>query len=676
MSAGRGPGLPTPSHSVPAGDADVVAELLDENRVLEKELAELKTEAAEKASQLEKVVERSLRKEKVVFDCLEALVGYCSMLEQNVVQPAVGRLLECLKSHHPETAASRDDLVARISGVPISAGRQPELVKLFGHFQNPGTPGAIAASEERRRQIWEAVTGGQAYYEPEDAYTAAAALIQEKEQLNMILCYCARELQNGRQEGGGQEVGPRDSVHLRKQTEVLQQQNNSLKKEIQRLEQVASSASTHVQEVQVERERNARDVQSLVHDLQQLKAQNQALQGDFQLVLQEKNIMSQQGRSLESTVREERAILNQKIESMQNSITQLQAQRTSLKDRAEGAERELKQAQDRLHATEAALQAAQRSTEDAERKSIQLQQERAIVRQRFETVEKALHQGASEKQMLHEEVEELRLRLSAAHPGQINNAAVETGLRERLQQERAEVNLLRDELQRARSAGASGELGSMRQEVRRLRDEQQHQASAYARLQEQAHESETGLQERVVQLESLAQRLKAELEQQLGANSRSLDPAATPGRGGGTGSSAAPLPSGVSPQEDMRGRITSFEMCINQLSSEMGNVEGKINSLDRAAGDQSSAHLAARLERERQQFEQERSECDQIVQRMADELELLIRENQQLKARQKGDASGTWSAGSPARPGITDSVRSPSQGVQPGTHTWPMWPRG
>eukprot|EP01062_Namystynia_karyoxenos_P005777 TRINITY_DN1199_c0_g4_i1.p1 TRINITY_DN1199_c0_g4~~TRINITY_DN1199_c0_g4_i1.p1 ORF type:complete len:713 (+),score=326.82 TRINITY_DN1199_c0_g4_i1:83-2140(+) len=648
----RAPGaLPTPAASVPDPD-NVIAELLDENRLLEQEVADSKREADERGTQLEQVVERNTRREKSITDCLEALVGYCTMLEQNVVQPAIGRLLECLSSHHWEVADAREDLVSRVSALPVSASAQPKLVKLFGHFQQPGAAPAVAASDERRRQVWDAVAQGEPYYEPEDAYTMVALLLQEKEQLSMILRFCSQELQGLREaQAHHSDTQGRSAEYVRRQTAVLQQQNDSLKAEVQRLEQAAAAAAAQAQEAALHRERNERDVQSLVADLQALKAQNQTLQADFQLVLQEKTILLQQGESLETTVRQERAILNQKVESLQNTVAQLQSQRDAMRDRAERAERECSdagRAAERLRAVEHELQVAQKAVDDAERRALHLEQERAVVRQKFQTVERALTQGASEKQALREEVEDLRQRLNSTFPGAASDAAT----REKLYQERAESHRLRIELERLQQTrGGAPDADGLRREVAQLRSELDAQRHAHSQQLEQSRRSEGELQERVRQLQAIAQRLKQELEQVV--SQREL------GGAGAGAASGAPLPNGIA--DGMRGRITSFEMCINQLNSELGNVEGRINSLERG-GEQSSAQLAARLERERQQFEQERSECDQIVQRMADELELLIRENQQLKAQsQRGpDLTGAWGlAASPGRIGEMQRTAPP-----------------
>lgn len=634
-------------------DADnraVIAELLDENRLLEEDVGELRKAQEQQQRQLNQVLEKSKQKDEALLECLGALLGYCNMLERNVVQPAVGSLRECLQSQYWEVANSRDDLVARMSGV--SAPKQSKLVKLFGHFANPaaGQP----ASDELRQQVWErAKVDG--FHDPESAYVVVARLVEEQDQLAMILKFCAQQLhtaqalqkeqQQAFRQGGSASPGVgstnRTVHHQQRQMETLQQQNDNLKMEVKRLEALSSAAQREAQDGARHRQVNEEQVQGLMTDLQQLKDQNKTLAADFHLVIQEKNILTQQGESLESTVRQERSILNSKIESQQNAIAQLQHQVDTTAQRADAAERALQEAQrerqllqQQLQALDAAHGAAQRKLEGAEVRALQLEQERGIVRRKFETVERALTQGATEKAALREEVDELRHRLSSGDPATAA-AALDRAAREKLQQEREESARLRLEIERlhrdhapgSRDAAGDEEVAALQRENAALRDER-------ARLEQGAaasRSSEGELQARVRQLQEVAARLRAELEQV-------VHPQRHPGGGGGFtavgspggGAGSAPLPTGAAPTDGMHGRITSFEMCINQLNSELGNVEGRINSLDSSA-EQTSQQLAARLERERQQFEQERSECDNIVQRMADELELLIRENQQLK---------------------------------------------
>ena len=160
---------------------------------------------------------------------------------------------------------------------------------------------------------------------------------------------------------------------------------------------------------------------------------------------------------------------------------------------------------------------------------------------------------------------------------------------------------------------------------------------------EQAKTRELDLHSQAAKLQETNARMKLEMDQLALA------------RGGG-GINDAGLPTG----DGMHNRITAFEMSVNRLSSDVGNVQDKILNLPEGARSYSRSgagvggagalppaaavqntpqqhqYLQEKLDHERAAFEAERSECDEIVSQMTRELELLVQENQQLKRQQGG----------------------------------------
>ena len=127
-------------------------------------------------------------------------------------------------------------------------------------------------------------------------------------------------------------------------------------------------------------------------------------------------------------------------------------------------------------------------------------------------------------------------------------------------------------------------------------------------------------------LTGVADRLKMELEQTI------LTVGKSPGGINALGISG----------DGIHNKITAFEMNMNKLSSDIGSVGGRIQSLDPVAASPSQLQ---QLQDERAMYEAERTECDNIVKQMTDELEHLVQENHHLRQNQdvKSDyLSATW----------------------------------
>eukprot|EP01059_Diplonema_ambulator_P022700 TRINITY_DN3801_c0_g1_i1.p1 TRINITY_DN3801_c0_g1~~TRINITY_DN3801_c0_g1_i1.p1 ORF type:complete len:589 (+),score=229.10 TRINITY_DN3801_c0_g1_i1:56-1822(+) len=563
----------------------MLMEIQDELRVMEDKVAD-------REAQIDALIDMNKKRERALLDCLEALVGYVTMMEQNVVQPAIGSLLDELRTHHHAVAQYRDEAVTKINRAVTSSSSR--LGKLLSHLHNPSAN--IVAMEDKRRaaQDWDGPA-----YQPEDAYILCHSLLQDKEQMQQIIRFCVQCLQTGKDPSEvGSERQSRVIERQNREITMLQQQNDSLKSEVQRLHSLSQQAA------------------SQAHD-------GGRLQAELNILSQEKGILAQQLESLEGTVRQERKILNQKIESLQNSLSQVSAERDASKAKVDLAEREASQATRERHllqqqnlSLDGAIQQLQqersltlRKLEQAETKNLLLEQERAIVRQKFETVDRALSQGESEKMVLADELEALRNKM---FNGMVDSSDIT--LRDALRQERDEAHRLRLELellQRERASEQSEkgeELAGTKTENLRLRNELERKAAMLEQSSAREHEMAT----KCKVLTDVADRLKMELEQAILSKP-------------GNSLSAA----GMNADGTMHNRITAFEMNMNKLNNEVGNVEGRINSLDL-----SHERALQQLDRERALFEAERTECDQIVKQMTEELELLVHENQQLKQQQ------------------------------------------
>eukprot|EP01061_Rhynchopus_euleeides_P019159 TRINITY_DN31534_c0_g1_i1.p1 TRINITY_DN31534_c0_g1~~TRINITY_DN31534_c0_g1_i1.p1 ORF type:complete len:650 (+),score=268.53 TRINITY_DN31534_c0_g1_i1:286-1950(+) len=550
------------------------------------------------------------------------------MLEQNVFIPAVGELLELLQAHHSPVSNKRAEAVANISRA-VGANSASRLGKLMGHLHNPSSN--VLAMEARRKaaqRLTEAGSNSSAV-QPEDAYMLASSLLQDKLQMQQIMKFCQQSLHSGvdtaslrpdtlQEEGGnvGSERQRRVIDRQNKEIAMLQQQSDSLKAEVQRLHATAHQSQSHVSE-------------------------EPRLHAELSLMAQEKGLLANQMGSLEATVRQERAILNQKIDSLQNSLSQLATERDTARGRAESLERENAQFSRERHllqqqgmTLDASIQSLQqerniltRKLEQAETKTLLLEQERAIVKQKFETIGKALSDGESEKALLKQEVDSLRDRMLAGVPDRGDSS-----MRDALRTEQEEARRLRFELevlQRERTsddAMRGDEVAGVKTENLRLRNDLDRERA----MVEQAKLRERDLHTKCEMLQDATNRMTLEMEQMALTRPQ-------------TG-----LHEGLPTGDGMHDRITAFEMSVNRLSNEVGTVQDKIMSLptdgvraySRSAGGALPVHppqqqaLQERLDTERAAFEAERNECDEIVSQMTRELELLVQENQQLKQQQ------------------------------------------
>eukprot|EP00759_Apiculatamorpha_spiralis_P057326 PhF_6_TR858/c0_g1_i1/m.1295 len=98
-------------------------------------------------------------------------------------------------------------------------------------------------------------------------------------------------------------------------------------------------------------------------------------------------------------------------------------------------------------------------------------------------------------------------------------------------------------------------------------------------------------------------------------------------------SSSKPLSStaqGGSVQTEYQTKLAAFEMTVAALNDELGGVETRIGSMERRHESQKKV-LQEELENMRRQYDEERRECDAFVQKMMQEMELLWKENEELR---------------------------------------------
>ena len=381
---------------------ELVADIQDELRLTEDKLSE-------RERQMNAIMDKNIKREKSLLECLEALVGYVTMLEQNIVQPAIGNLLEELKYHYDSISMSRDTATGKIASI---AGGNPtsRLGKLLTHLHNPSAN--TMAIEQRRKSFlenWD--TDTVRVYQPEDAYVLAASLVQDKEQMQQILKFCVQSIggQNGvtpqqqqQQPASVQSSDKqiREISSLQTQMSLMKQQNDSLKSEVQRLHTISQQSAYQVQD-------------------------SGRLQAEYTMVVQEKEILAQQLNSLDETIRQERRILNQKVESLQNSLTQLTTERDDLKSHVDNSGFEAQKAvrdkiayqqqvtnlDEQFRQIQQQKSSAERRADQADSKILLLEQERAIVKQNFDTLNSALSQGDADKQFLQDQIENFKEKI-------------------------------------------------------------------------------------------------------------------------------------------------------------------------------------------------------------------------------------------------------------------------
>jgi chromosome segregation ATPase len=85
-------------------------------------------------------------------------------------------------------------------------------------------------------------------------------------------------------------------------------------------------------------------------------------------------------------------------------------------------------------------------------------------------------------------------------------------------------------------------------------------------------------------------------------------------------------------ESHLDGKIQAFEITISSLNTELAHVEAKISNVERSFAEE-RRKLVASFDAERQRYQQERDECDSLVLKMTNELELLVRENTALKSQ-------------------------------------------
>ena len=79
-------------------------------------------------------------------------------------------------------------------------------------------------------------------------------------------------------------------------------------------------------------------------------------------------------------------------------------------------------------------------------------------------------------------------------------------------------------------------------------------------------------------------------------------------------------------------KIQAFEITISSLNAELAHVEAKIANVEKSYADE-RRKLVQSFDEERRRYQDEREECDALVLKMTNELELLVRENAALKSR-------------------------------------------
>eukprot|EP01063_Lacrimia_lanifica_P017904 TRINITY_DN24887_c0_g1_i1.p1 TRINITY_DN24887_c0_g1~~TRINITY_DN24887_c0_g1_i1.p1 ORF type:complete len:641 (+),score=235.53 TRINITY_DN24887_c0_g1_i1:59-1981(+) len=610
---------------------EIMCELQDELKIME-------TRVEERDLQIDALLEKNRKRERALLDCLEGLVGYTTMVEQNVIQPALGDLLAEVQRTHGGVAAVRNEAVNRITRVVGPAAKQGRLSTLLKHLREPSA--MTLASEERRKAIlnWEGNDGlAGRVYEPEDAYVLGAALLEDKEHMQQILRFCMQTLEQGGEERtrdnsaspGAMVLGAAadGAVPVKtakvlerqaKELSMLQQQNDSLKAEVQRLHILSLHAP---QNTGVESDAN--------------QSVNQGATAVAGRVTTTDFGSAMQVEGLEATIRQERKILNQKIESLQNALNQVSTERDALLARAEEAERAAARADRERHVLQQqsvnldglvqTLQQEQsianRKLEQADTKGLLLEQERAIVRQKFETVGQALTDGELEKQALRKEIEDLKERMAGGATQYDTLRAALTRERDEGRRLRAEVDVLQREVTSTRDVyGHAGnrdnreELIAAHTEILRLKNELMRVMDTQQSMLDLSKSREDELAAKCRKLTEVSDRLKKELEH------------AVVGR--------APLDAQSAGPDAMHSRISQFEASMNRLNSELGTVEGRIQSLTPSTATD-TAQLQKKLERERAAYEAERTECDHIVRQMTEELEYLVAENQRLKSQQQ-----------------------------------------
>jgi hypothetical protein len=220
---------------------------------------------------------------------------------------------------------------------------------------------------------------------------------------------------------------------------------------------------------------------------------------------------------------------------------------------------------------------------------------RVEVANRFETLQRALDQSYQEKLLLQQEIEKLRLEIAKQSPAQVSLSN---------DKELHSMRMEMDRIVRLHSANVT-ELESTIASLRIDLANAQATASIQTRQQLQhLHDENEKLRKSLTELQMrTASSPSAHGRQGLGIGESSLD-----------------------------GKIKAFEITINGLNSELSAMEKKIVSSE-ARFLEERARLEMMHERERQQYQDEREECDQLVLKMTNELESLVRENTALKMK-------------------------------------------
>ena len=274
---------------------------------------------------------------------------------------------------------------------------------------------------------------------------------------------------------------------------------------------------------------------------------------------------------------------------MKQMLEQLKSERDALLVKTQSA-RTYEELQQQYYTEREQLQKRIAALESARHED---DKERVAVANRFETLKRALDQSYQEKGLLQEEVDKLRREAMRAKQQQSGSLASDS------EKELHSLRMEMDRMIRQHSTNVT-ELESTIATLRVELSNAQANASIQQKQQlRQLHEDNESLRKSLAELQ--------------------LRTASSPSaRAGG--------------ESTLDGKIRAFEITIGSLNTELAQMERKISAAeDRYAAER--ARLIAAQDQERLQYQEEREECDQLVLKMTNELESLVRENTALKVK-------------------------------------------
>jgi DNA repair exonuclease SbcCD ATPase subunit len=518
--------------------------------------------------------------------CCEALLDYTVLLEKHVVLPAFGQLASLLEEYHAVAdARARGETVL---GATVNAASHPQLAKLFAQMSRPSR----ATLDEAARQ--EAISGPPPT-NVDDAYIALRTLIQRKDRLldaigeaHSAAAGVAKVATSPSPPPAGHS--PSDIIGLRRQLADLRNERDALRRD---MEHGGGSRSPSAQSATARYEQGTSSkVQNYGTDTEPSPL-IASLREQLRLV-EQRNASQAQLAKQEADVAASRVdVLNRQNMDLDRQVTELRAKLRSTQ-----------------HADELYQQAAN---------------ERALLQDRVKALEAIVKQNEADRAAVAESFEVLQNALEATgNPLALQQAAATHSQRTRVLE--TEVRTLREavsehkrELEEQRAQHDSA--------VRDLRKK-----LVYAQQQAQTAKNSgsgggtaTSLLQEIINSAGLASRSGSAFG---GGSRRAEDLSALVNDSrGAVGADRSPNDGGLS-----KAKLRAFEMTISALNAELAQVEEKILEADAKHSDE-RARLERQLSAERERFEGEQVECDNVLAQVSSELEQCMKENAELRAR-------------------------------------------